>query len=492
MKKLNYFSAIVFLFVSNLIFSQDLSTFISYFEDATMRIDYFHIGDSESELLTVDHIYKQGMWAGSQSNLIDNFNNGAYYYKIYDKETGNLIFSKGFDSYFKEYQTSAKALEGTKRTFHETAIIPYPKKEIKFALEKRDEENKLVEIYSKSINPNDISIIRDKIFDKSIEVTKSLFNGDPHTKLDVVIVAEGYTIDDKEKYLEDLKKFTKVFTETEPYNSKKDKFNIYGLFKPSEESGVDEPRAGIYKNTTLNATFNSMGSERYLLTEDNKTLRDIAAHVPYDAIYIMVNHHRYGGGGIYNWNCTFTTDNQFNEYLFIHEFGHSFAGLADEYYTSSTAYDNFYKPTLEPVEPNITALLDPNDIKWKEFLSEGIELPTPWEKKDFDKTSYTWQEKRREMNNNTAELKKANAPSEKIEDAEKLYAMKDKEQTDKVDEYLQSSKYWGKIGAFEGAGYMANGLYRPMLDCIMFSKGEKPFCKVCESAIIKVINHYTE
>ncbi|MCB0750377.1 MAG: peptidase M64, partial [Ignavibacteriae bacterium] len=301
-----------------------------------------------------------------------------------------------------------------------------------------------------------------------------------------------YTAEEKEKYLNDLKRFTNIFKKQEPFKSYINNLNVYGIFKASEESGVDEPRANIYKNTTLNATFNSLGSERYLLTEDNKTLRDLASHVPYDAIYIMVNHKRYGGGGIYNWSCTFTADNQFQEYLFIHEFGHSFAGLADEYYTSDVAYNDFYKPTLEPVEPNVTALLDPENLKWKKLLTSGIELPTPWEKEEFDKTDYEWQKQRREMNDKIAELKRSNADKNLIIQAEQEYIVKDKERSDIVDQYLKNCANYGKVGAFEGAGYLQNGLYLPMIDCIMFSKGEKPFCKVCEEAIIKVIEHYGE
>lgn len=473
-------------------FGQNIPDFDTKFENATMRIDYYHVGDSGTELFTIDHIYKQGIWAGSRKHTIDNFNNGAYYYKIYDAHTGEIIFSKGFDSYFKEYQTSRKAMDGIKRTYHESALIPYPKNKIILAVEKRDSGNELKEIYRTNIDPEDIGIIKDKLIDESVEVTKSLSSGDPHSKADVVIIAEGYTNDQHDKYLNDLSRFTEIFVKPEPYNSLKDKFNIYGVFKPSDESGVDEPRAGIFRSTTLNATFNSLGSERYLLTEDNKTLRDLAAYVPYDAIYVMVNHHRYGGGGIYNWSCTFTTDNQFDEYLFIHEFGHSFAGLADEYYTSSTAYEGFYKPEVEPVEPNVTALMDKDNIKWKGSLSDNIELPTPWEKKDFDTMDYAWQEKRRELNAKTAELKRTGASQEDILEAERYYAERDKEHSDIVDEYLRSSKYWERVGAFEGAGYMATGLYRPMIDCIMFSKGDKPFCKVCEKAIAKVIEHYTE
>ncbi|MCB0742446.1 MAG: peptidase M64 [Ignavibacteriae bacterium] len=486
------FILFLFLVISMNIYSQDLANFNKYFEDATMRIDYFHIGDASSEIFTIDHIYKQGIWAGSRINLLDEFNNGAYYYKIYDEDSNTLIFSKGFDSYFKEYQTSQNAQEGIKRTYHESALIPFPKNIVRLSIQKRDDKNILNEIFTLVIDPQDISILKDIVSDKNVEITKSLYNGDPHSKVDVVIIAEGYTENEKEKYQNDLQKFTQILIKQEPYKSMKESFNVYGVFKASEESGTDEPRADIYKNTTLNSTFNSLGSERYLLTEDNKTLRDLAAHVPYDAIYIMVNHKRYGGGGIYNWSCTFTADNQFQEYLFIHEFGHSFAGLADEYYTSENAYTDFYKPTLEPVEPNVTALLDSNNIKWKEYLSKDIEIPTPWEKESFDEMDYAWQKLRREMNNKTAELKRNKASLELIEKAENDYAEFDKEHSLKVDKYLQSSKYYGKVGAFEGAGYLPKGLYRPMLDCIMFSKGDKPFCKVCEAAIIKVINHYSE
>ncbi len=484
----------IILLFSILIYTHanDLSKFNRYFEDATMRIDYYHIGDSKSEIFTIDRIYKQGIWAGSRVNLLDNFNNGAYYYNIFDDSSGELIYSKGFDSFFKEYQTSKNALEGINRSYHESALIPYPQNPIKLSILKRDDQNKLQEIYSIVIDPNDIMIIKDKIIDNSVEVTKSLFNGDPHKKVDIVIVAEGYTIDEKEKYLADLKRFTDVFNKYEPYKSMIDYINVYGVLKPSQESGVDEPRANIFRNSILSATFNTFGSERYLLSEDNKTLRNLAAHVPYDAIYIMVNHKRYGGGGIYNWSCTFTTDNQFNEYLFVHEFGHSFAGLADEYYTSSTGYDEFYKPSLEPVEPNVTALLDPENIKWEKLITEEIEIPSYWNKEEFDNTDYAWQELRSEMNDKIANLKRDNASKDLIEQAETEYVLKDKKRSEEVDEFLENEKNYGKVGAFEGAGYLPKGMYRPMVDCIMFSKGNKPFCKVCESAIAKVINHYTE
>jgi hypothetical protein len=466
--------------------------FNDYFVDKTMRVDYFHIGDDSKEFVTIDHVYQYGIWAGSLKNLIDNFNNGAYYYKIYDVESGVLIFSRGFDSYFKEYQTSDEAAKGIKRAYHESAIIPYPKNKIKFVLEKRDKNNDLNEVFSTEIDPSDLYIIKDAVKDNSAKVYKSHISGDPHTKVDVVILGDGYSAKERNKFEKDLKHFTDVFFNQEPYKSHKDKFNIYGVFKASKESGIDEPGAGIYRNNILGTTFYSLGSERYILTENNKAVHDLAAQVPYDAIYIMCNSARYGGGGIYNFYCTFVSDNQFSDYIFLHEFGHSFGGLADEYYTSDVAYNDFYPKGVEPVEPNITRLLDKDNIKWKDLITPGIKIPTPWEKEDFDKMDLTWQKERRELNSHIAELKRNHASGKEISKKQNEYNSKDKFHSDEVDKYIRGSKFWNKVGAFEGAGYSAEGMYRPMLDCIMFSKGTKPFCKVCENHIVKVINHFSE
>ena len=470
-----------------------LGAFEDQFLDKTLRIDYFHIGDAESEIVTLDHSYVYGIWAGSRRHLIDTFNNGKYYIKVYDAASGGLIYSKGFDSYFGEYQTSGPAAEGVMRTYHESALLPCPKRPVRFALEKRDRENNLHEIFSQGIDPDDQSIIRDRILDPSVVVVDAHVSGDPHTKVDIAILGEGYARAEVKKFEADVERFRDIFLRYEPYRSMRDSFNIRGVLKPSEESGIDEPRAGIFKRTSLNASFNALGSERYLLTEDNRALRDIAAHVPYDAVMIMVNHKRYGGGGIYNFYCTFTADTQFHEYIFIHEFGHSFGGLADEYYTSSVAYNEFYPRGIEPLEANITALLDPESLKWKDLMEdEDLELPTPWEKDAFDQKDLAWQKERRAMNDRIAELKRTGAAAADIAEAELAYERADREHSDWVDAYLKKSRFRDKVGAYEGAGYASEGLFRPMVDCIMFSKGSKPFCRVCEAAVRRKIASYLE
>jgi hypothetical protein len=483
---------IILVFIPVSIFAQEELRFDDFFIDKTMRIDYYHVGDATSEWITIDHIYQYGIWAGSRKNLADSFNNGRFYAKIYDRQTGQLIFSKGFDSYFAEYQTSAMGSKGIKRTYHESILIPYPKQTIIFNLEQRDSLNTLHTFYSDTLDPQSREIIRNEFIDPLVVSSKIVDHGNPHQKVDVAVLAEGYMSDEKNKFDSDVKRLIKIFFRQEPFHRLSSEFNFYAVFKSSPESGIDEPRAGKYKNSVLSVTFNSLGSERYVLTEDNKSMRDLAAHVPYDAIYIMVNHNRYGGGGIYNLYCTFTIDNQWSEYLILHEFGHSFGGLADEYYGSPVAYNEFFPETVEPVEPNITVLADPENVKWKSLVSGKIDIPTPWCKQEFDEINFAWQKLRRKLNDDIASLKRNKAAKDLIQEAEDLYDRKNREAVNKMDALLKSDLFYGKVGAFEGAGYSSTGLYRPMLDCIMFSVGVGPFCKVCEGALEKVIGQYLE
>jgi hypothetical protein len=467
---------------------QKITSFEHYYTNGSMRIDYFHIGDANSEVVKIDQIYSYNEWAGSLTNLIDELNYGAYYYKIYNQASGELIYSKGFDSYFKEYQVSKPAIEGQVKQFHESAVIPFPKSPIIFALEKRSPSGSLEEIFRTVIDPE---IAQEKPTDSEIRIYSSLYSGDPNTKADIAIIGEGYTADEDQKFQDDLKRFTEVFFLAEPCKSNKNKFNIRGVLKPSADSGIDEPRAGIDKNTSLSASFNTMGSERYVLTEDNQSLRNIAGHVPYDAIYIMVNHSRYGGGGIYNFYCVYTSDNIDSNYLMVHEFGHSFFGLADEYYTSSTAYNDFYPTDYEPNEPNITAMKDPDNVKWKHLLSDDIDIPTPWLKTQYDSIDLQWQKQRSEMNDAIAVLQKNGASEDEVAKAKTSYDVKSAQRNTAVQRYLDSSKFAGKVGVFEGAGYASTGLYRPSINCIMFTRTDY-FCPVCQEAMLKVINSYSD
>jgi len=470
--------------------AQSAAGFDALFVDKTMRVDYHHGGDAKTEFITLDRVFEQGIWAGSRRNLIDPFNLGRYLVKVYDAKTGRLIFSKGFDAYFGDYKTSDDALKGIQKTYHESALIPFPRNKIKLTFEARKRDYSWEPLFSQEIEPAAVTVSREPSA-RGVKVIDVLMSGDPHAKVDIAVIAEGYAACEEEKLRGDLKRFADAFFKQEPYQTLKSSFNVRGVFKPSEESGCDEPSYGIWKNTAVGASFDSLGSERYMLTEDNKSLRDIAAHVPYDALMIMVNHKRYGGGGIYNLYCTFTSDNQWFEYLFLHEFGHSFAGLGDEYYTSAVAYNEFYPPGLEPPDPNITSLLDPKNLKWKRLATPGIGIPTPWEKNAFESMDNAYQKVRNEINQKIAKMKREAAPAAEVAKAEAESERLSAENARQTDEFLRQSQLAGKVGAFEGAGYAAKGLYRPALDCLMFTRGTKPLCKVCEAAVARVIKQYS-
>lgn len=464
--------------------------FADRFEDATLRIDYTHTGDSGTEFVALAELWKQGIWAGSRTRLVDGLDLGRYYAKLYDAATGELVWSRGFDSYFGEWQTTAPAADGVLRTYQESALAPYPKMPVEFTIESR-RDGKLVEIFRVAIDPQDFMIRQDPP-PMGILTVDAHIGGDPHECVDIAIVGEGYTADEAVKFKADVERFAAVMINHEPYNSHRDHINVRGVLLPSQESGCDEPSRGVHRRTSLGCTFDSLGSERYLLTEMNCAMRDIAQGVPYDVLYIMVNHERYGGGGIYNLFCTFTSDNQWSEYVFLHEFGHSFAGLADEYYTSNVAYDGFYAEGYEPVERNITALADPAALKWGEMASDGAALPTPWNKAEYDRMDKAYQDRRGSINERIGELMRGGGDAAEIEGLKAEGEQLSWDHQQEIDAWFAANDAHTLVGAFEGAGYQSTGLYRSQLDCIMFSKGVKPFCAACRGGIVEVIGRYGE
>jgi hypothetical protein len=316
--------------------------------------------------------------------------------------------------------------------------------------------------------------------------------GPPHRVLDIAILGEGYAANEVDEFARDVGWAKDTLLAFEPFASNRDHLSVRGVLVPSRESGCDEPTRGLYRDTTLGVTFNSLGSERYVLTEDNRSLRDVAANVPYDALVIMINHDRYGGGGIYNFFCTFTAHSDWAAYLLLHEFGHSFGGLADEYYSSSTAYNDFYPRGREPVEPNITALLDPAGLKWKDLVDESTPLPTPWEKESYDSADAAYQKERTALNEAIAVAVRSGETEERVLELRNAEAEHAAAHALWAQDYLSKSVFAGRVGAYEGAGYSATGLYRSELDCLMFSRRVQPFCAVCERAVAARIGRYAE
>jgi len=468
-----------------------VADFAARFHDETLRVDYYHSGDADEEAIALDQVYRQGAWAGSRVHLVDDLDLGNYYGYLYDAETGRLLWSRGFDSYFGEYRTTGPAAEGVWRTYHETVLAPCPRRPCEFVLAVRGDDDVLAEIFRAPIDPDHFAVRREPLRNDVLVVPVHT-SGDPHAVVDIAILGEGYTRDQAGKFEADLRRFAAAMLDHEPYASHADRFNIWGVLAPSQDPGCDEPSRGVGARTALGCSFDSFGSERYLLTENNRALHDVAAHAPCDALSIMVNHDRYGGGGIYNFFNTFTTDNQWSEYVFLHEFGHHFAGLADEYYTSQTAYDEFYPASREPREANITRLLGASGLKWADLATAGTVVPTPWEKAGYDAMDREYQQTRTAINDRVAELMRAGAPAGEIAAAKAEGEDLSRSHQERVDAYFARSRFRGQVGAFEGAGYCSEGMYRAELDCIMFTKGVKPFCAACRRGILRVIERHGE
>lgn len=447
-----------------------------YFIDKTMRLDYFHSGTPKEEHFATDRIVSDGIWSGSKKVLIDDLELGLYFFEVIDKESKILLYSRGFASVFGEWQTIPEAGEKW-GTFHESLRLPWPIKPVTLILKKRDDSNKFSILWSTDVDPdprsrevNSADIIHTNKVDIIVE------NGPADQKVDVVILGDGYSKTEMEKFRKDAGRLAGYLLNAEPFKSRSNDFNIRAIETPGEVSGVNKPHHGVFKRTPLTVHYSSFDSERYALTYDNRTIRDVASVVPYDLMVIMVNERTYGGGGIYNLYTTVAADNKFSEYIMIHEMGHHMAALADEYYTSSVSYE-VPEVKVEPWETNITALFDKSNLKWKELVETDTPLPTPWNKKEFDKFGYSIQKER-------DSLRAAMVPETVMED---LFTR----QMNQENEYFSKEKYRNDVGAFEGAGYLAKGLYRPQVDCIMYTR-HLVFCKVCSRSISNVIDQYVK
>jgi len=403
--------------------------FDDYFEPKTLRFDFFLAGNAERQEVYVDSFREEPQWGGTRTNLADNRDFGEYCYIVYDATSGLLIYKNGFCSLFQEWQSTDEA-KTTNRSYSQVIVMPFPKKSIRLEILFRNKETgKFEPLFDTLLDPESIYINREKR--PEYPVTKILHNGPPAKKVDLVFVAEGYTRNEMEKFRKDAARFADYLFTTKPFNDRKNDFNVWAVECPSEESGTDIPGENIWKNTALNSHFWTFGTDRYLTAPCFVTIRNKVWNVPCDILYVIVNSDKYGGGGIYNYYGISTADNTVSEAVFVHELGHLFVGLADEYFNSEVAYNDFYNLNLEPWKLNITTLIN-FETKWKNILPAGTSIPTP--------------------------------PDDNKKD---------------------------KLGVYEGGGYMAKGIYRPMINCMMRSI-TADFCTVCQLAINEMIDWYIE
>ncbi len=446
--------------------------------DRTMRVDYFHTGGPASgETVSLDRVVNDGAWPGRRSAFADDSNLGKYLFEVRDKQDGRLLYSRGFASIYGEWETTSEA-RATHRTFHESLRFPWPRAAVEVVLKKRQSDNTFAKVWATDVDPGSRFVNAAPPQQGGATVTTLFEHGSAAAKVDLLVIGEGYTAAQMPKFRQDAARLVGRLFAEEPFKSRKGDFNVRLLEVPAAAPGVNRPNAGVFRRTPLSTEYNVFDSERYVLTLDNRALRDTAAAAPYEFLEILVNERTYGGGGIFNDHATASVDSAFSDYVFVHEFGHHFAALADEYYTSDVAYETGAAAKQEPWEPNVTALRDPAALKWRDLVTAATPLPTPWPKDAFEAHSRGIQERRRA-------IRKRNGPEEEMD---ALF----REQRAFEEKLLGAAQHAGAVGAFEGASYEARGLYRPQADCIMFTRDDVGFCRVCQRAISRIIDLYSE
>lgn len=468
------------IFISSASFAQNFDTF---FTNATMRVDYYRIGTKGQEQITLDKVYEEGAWPGSKVNLLDTLNLGDSFVKVSDLQTSKLLYSRGYSTYFGEWQTTDEAIGGSWRTFQETVRFPFPKRKAVVSFYRRDkfagagEVMAFREIFSAIIDPNNPTVVDRSKRQSPFKIFNVMVNGSIDKKVDILILGDGYAKEDVEKFRKDAKHFTETLFSYQPFKNHRNDFNVRAMEVISENTGIDMPDKNVWKSTALGTMYNTFGSARYVLTEENRTLRDIADTAPYDYVTILVNDNRYGGGGIFNLYTTcFTKPSKAGQewemdYVYVHEFGHCFGGLGDEYYSSQVSYVDFYPKGVEPWEPNVTRTNTKENLKWRSFVAPETPVPTPWKKTEYDSIE---------------------ALRGKLDRLAADYYDKREGLLNGSKAILKDPLWLGKVGAFEGSGYTPKDMYRPAIDCKMFTLNPVDFDPVCAAAIERMIEMFVQ
>lgn len=414
-------------------FAGQAQNFDDYFVNKTIRADYIFSGNSEAQAICLDELSSLPQWAGRRHHLSELPLAGNGEIEMKDKASGKIIYRTSFSSLFQEWICEAEAKKVT-RGFENTFLIPFPKNTATVTIRLKDVYHKETASLTHEIDPKDI-LIHQRGDEASITPHRYLLkSGSEENCIDIAILAEGYTKEETELFYKDAQTACEALFSHEPFKKLKSRFNVVAVFSESKDSGVSIPRQNEWKKTAVSSHFDTFYSDHYLTTRSVKAIHNWLAGIPYEHIIILANTDTYGGGGIYNSYTLTTAHHPMFKPVVVHEFGHSFGGLADEY-----AYDAAPSPqypySIEPWEQNITTLAD-FDAKWKDMVEPGTPVPTPV-------------------------------------------------QTDK-------SLIYTKVGVYEGAGYTQKGIYRPTTECRMKINEAPVFCPVCQRALEKLIRFYTD
>ena len=405
--------------------------FDDYFVDKTLRVDYTFAGNSDKQLIAVDELNVLPRWYGKKQRLSELPVEGNGQITVRDHRSGKVIYRNSFSTLFQEWLSYPEAAKNT-QSFENVFLVPMPKDTVDITLDLRNNRREIMTSLTHQVAPKDILIHHKGDNPTPYETLQAA--ADTNKCIHIAYVAEGYTEEEMPIFLQDAKEANDAIFAHEPFKSMKDRFNVVAVKSVSQDSGTSEPGKGIWKKTALSSHFDTFYSERYLTTLHLKDLHNCLAGTPYEHIIVLVNSTRYGGGGILNsYNLT-TCHQKWFKPVVVHEFGHSFAGLADEYAYESEAIP-MYPHDVEPWEKNITTLVD-FDSKWKGMIKKGTPIPTPLSKKEKEAVN--------------------------------------------------------KVGVFEGASYSVKGVYRGVQDCRMRINETPNFCAVCKKALTDIIDFYTK
>ena len=407
-------------------------------QEKTLRVDYVFSGTDKATEISLERLYSFDGWAGRTVNLDRVPVKGNGQISMTDVATGKVIYMQSFSTLFQEWKTTEEATK-LRKAFENTFLLPMPSAKAAVKVELYDFFGNVCASLNHIVDPSDILIKRMK--PEPAPHRYLLKSGSPQEKIDVAIVAEGYTKEEAEQFYKDAQVAVEAILAHEPFGTYKDRFNFVAIALESKESGVSVPREGLWKDTAVGSNYDTFYSDRYLTTSCVWKMHDALCGIPYEHLVILANTDTYGGGGIYNSYTLTTALHKDFKPVVVHEFGHSFAGLADEYYYDDQ-FVEYYYPDSEPWEQNITTLFD-FESKWDDMLPKIIQIPTPVEGNVWEKI-------------------KAGTKPESI------------------------------VGVYEGAGYQSKGVYRPYPDCRMKTNAAESFCPVCQRAIARIIEFYTE
>lgn len=421
---------ILFLLCLIAVSSTRAQVFADHFADKTLRVDYIFNGNASGQAICLDGLSALPTWAGRKHHLAELPLQGNGQIVMRNAASGKTIYTTSFSSLFQEWLETDEARNVTKG-FENTFLLPYPLQPVEIEITLLDPRRNVRASMKHIVHPNDVLI--EQKGNSHITPHKYLLHNDsPEKCIDVAILAEGYTLQEMQTFYEDADIACKSIFDHEPFKSMKKRFNVVAVASPSTDSGVSVPRLNEWKHTAFGSHFSTFYSDRYLTTSRVKAIHDALAGISYEHIIILANTEEYGGGGIYNSYTLTTAHHPMFRPVVVHEFGHSFGGLADEYFYDNDVMTDTYPLDIEPWEQNISTQVD-FAAKWKDMLSENTPVPTPAEVSE-------------------------NYPT----------------------------------GVYEGGGYSAKGIFRPAENCRMRTNEYPAFCPVCQRALRRIIEFYTE